>query len=199
VALATLLAGMIGLGLFLLRHGGPRMATPAPSAGIVARVYDRAAGGPPRTVPTAGPLGPLGPLPGDGQRFAVDASLLAGLREGDCLTWTPDPAHEVVPVRVSCDQPHIDQIIQIVDLSGGFPGWLVWPGSAGLTTATLTHCPDAVRGLSGTTVMAPDLLVASIYPEKPAWLAGVYGLICTLRTGDLRTRLGPAQAVGVPT
>ncbi|WP_322766537.1 septum formation family protein [Frankia sp. Cr1] len=201
VALVTLLAGVAGLGLFLLRHGGPRTAVvsaPAPSAGIPARAQDRATvDGPDASPATTPATSPAGPVPGGGQRFGVDAALLAALREGDCLLWTPDPAHAVVPIRVSCDQSHVDQVTRVINLAGPFPVWPAWPGSDGLATATLTNCPDAARNLLGSTGMATDMKIASIYPEEAEWLAGAHGLVCTIRPDDLRPRVGPVRAVGV--
>ncbi len=202
VALVTVLAGVAGLGLFLLRHGVPRMAAvsaPAPSAGIPARVYDRAGSGSPGVAPASPAVNVASPPPGGDQRFAVDAALLAGLREGDCLTWTPDPARTVLPIRVPCEQPHVDQVTRVLDLAGPFPAWPVWPGPHELASATRMNCPDVARSLAGSTETVPDVWTASMYPEEPEWLAGAHGLVCTVRTGDLRPRVGPVRAVGVAT
>ncbi len=198
VAFLTLLAGMAGLGLFLLRHG-PRAAVVsavASSAGTPVRMQDRvptaAAGSIPATSPATSPA----VLSVRAQRFALEPSLLAGLRPGDCLVWSPDPAREVTPTRAGCDQPHLDQVTGVVDLTGPFPGW---PGRPALDAAASKDCADAARNLFGGADAVPHMRVASIYPEEAAWQAGTHALVCTVRTDDLRPRVGPAQVAGLPT
>ncbi len=194
MALLTLLAGMAGLGLFLLRHGGPRTAVvsaPAPSAGIPARAQEHATAGVPGTGPDLSPE----TVPGRTQRFVVGVSLLAALRPGDCLAWSPDPDHEVTPVRVPCDQPHVDEVTRIVDLTGTFT---VWPGRPALGAAATTDCAGASRNILGTADAAPHTQAASIYPEESGWLAGARGVVCTIRADDFQPRAGSLRAHGVP-
>ncbi|ONH36337.1 septum formation family protein [Protofrankia sp. BMG5.30] len=195
VAFLTLLAGMAGLGLFLLRNN-PRAAVvsaPAPSAGTPVRMQepglaDSAAAASPATSPAV--------LSVPAQRFVLEPTLLGELRPGDCLLWAPDSAHEVTPAKVGCDQPHLDQVTGVVDLAAPFPGW---PGRPALDAATARDCVAAARAIFGDTGSVPGLKVASIYPEESAWQAGTHALVCTVRADDLRPRVGPAPVVGLPT
>ncbi|SBW28037.1 hypothetical protein FDG2_5512 [Candidatus Protofrankia californiensis] len=198
VAFLTLLAGMAGLGLFLLRHG-PRAAVvsaSAPSAGTPVRMQDPAPAAASGSAPATSTATSPAVLSVRAQRFTLDPSLLAGLRPGDCLVWSPDPAGEVTPTRVGCDRPHVDQVTGTVDLTGPFPGW---PGRPALDAAASKDCADAARNLFGGTDAVPHMQVASIYPEEAAWQAGTHALVCTVRTDDLRPRVSPAQAAGLPT
>ncbi|WP_250292440.1 MULTISPECIES: septum formation family protein [unclassified Frankia] len=196
VAFLTLLAGMAGLGLFLLRNN-PRTAVvsaPAPSAGTPVRMHEPAPGGPPAAAgpPATSPA----VLSARAQRFVLEPTLLSGLRPGDCLLWAPDSAREATPAKVGCDQPHLDQVTGVVDLAAPFPGW---PGRPALDAATARDCVAAARALFGDAGGVPGLRIASIYPEESAWQAGTHALVCTVRADDLRPRVGPAPAVGLPT
>jgi hypothetical protein len=126
--------------------------------------------------------------------YAVTPTLLAVLRRGDCLTWTPSAAlTPVAPVRVSCDQPHIDEVTRLVDLD---PVFTRWPGASTVAQAAQDRCAGALRDFAGAIDAAPHHIVGTIYPSEPSWQDGARLVACTVRADDLRPRPGPFRVVG---
>lgn len=131
--------------------------------------------------------------------FTVSAALISSLHRGDCLAWTPLPAGDidvlrpVVPVRVGCDQPHIDQVTRLVDLAGPDENF---PGASTLAQRARQRCAGALRDSTGAIDSAPHLAVGALYPSEPSYAAGVRRGVCTVRPDDLRTRNEPIRVIG---
>jgi hypothetical protein len=106
---------------------------------------------------------------------------------------SPSVMAPVAPVRVSCDQPHIDEVTRLVDLD---PVFTRWPGASTVAQAAQDRCAGALRDFAGAIDAAPHHIVGTIYPSEPSWQDGARLVACTVRADDLRPRPGPFRVVG---
>ncbi|WP_251736392.1 septum formation family protein [Frankia sp. R82] len=193
VTFLAIVVGMITITVVALRQtatrGGTGISATARSGATMA-----AAGSTP-TLRSAVTSGRSEPPAG----YAVTAALMASLRPGDCLAWTPLPAGDidvlrpVTPVRVGCDRPHIDQVTRVVELAGPAENF---PGASALAQRARDRCAGALRDRTGAVDAAPHLAVGAIYPSEPSFAAGVRVGVCTVRPDDLRARSEPIRIVG---
>jgi hypothetical protein len=191
ITFIAIIVGMITITVVALRQtatrGGPGTATrpAAPSASQGGAVSARPA--------------VIGSLSGPPAGYAVPPTLLSALRRGDCLNWTPYPAAApvpmvpVVPVRVSCDRPHIDEVTRLVNLA---PLFGRWPGASTVAQVAATRCAGALRDFAGAIDATPHYIVGTIYPSEPSWQDGARSVACTVRSDDLRARVGPFRVIG---
>lgn len=194
VTFIAIIVGMITITVVALRQtatrGGPgtatRLAAPTASQGGSASAVS--------AVPAV-----TGTLTGPPAGYAVTPALLAALQRGDCLNWTPYPTNAparmapVVPVRVSCDRPHIDEVTRLVNLAPLFDRW---PGASAVTQAADARCAGALRDFAGAIDATPHHIVGTIYPSEPSWQDGARSVACTVRTDDLRARTGRFRVIG---
>jgi hypothetical protein len=193
VAFAAIVVGMITITFVALRQTanrtGQSVARPSPATSLGTSVAGSATAIPAvtdeLTAPAAG--------------FAINPAVLARLRPGDCLDWTPIAAGvpastgRVVPVQVSCRDPHIDEITRMVDLSMTFDRW---PGATALTDVAKERCDGALRAFAGAIDTAPHRVVGMVYPSETSWQSGARSVACTVRSDDLRPRRGPLRGIG---
>lgn len=189
----AIVVGMITITVVALRQTASRtgqgLASPASATSLGTSVAGAATAIPATTAPLTGPT----------TGFAISPALLASLRPGDCLNWTPSPAGSpgpvtpVVPVRVSCRAPHIDEVTRIVDLSATFDAW---PGAAELLDMAEERCQGSLREFAGAIDAAPHRTIGKVYPSEPSWQAGSQSVACTVRSDDLRPLTGPFRVVG---
>jgi len=123
VTFMAIIVGMVTITVVALRQTASRtgqgLASPASATSLGTSVAGSAT-----TIPLASE-----PLTGPAAGFAISPTLVASLRPGDCLNWTPTPAGApgpvtpVVPMRVACRSSHIDEVTRMVDLSSTFDAW----------------------------------------------------------------------------
>ncbi|WP_261568283.1 septum formation family protein [Frankia gtarii] len=195
VTFIAIIVGMITITVVALRQtatrGGPGTATRLSST-TASQGGSASGAGAVRAV-TGSPAGPPA-------GFAVSPALLAALHRGDCLNWTPYqpsapvPIAPVVPVRVGCDRPHIDEVTRLVNLASMFGRW---PGASAVAQAADARCAGALRDFAGAIDATPHLIVGTIYPSEPSWQEGARLVACTVRTDDLHVRTGRFRVVGL--
>ncbi|ABD12988.1 hypothetical protein Francci3_3636 [Frankia casuarinae] len=193
VTFMAIIVGMITITVVALRQTANRTS---PTAARL--VPTTSSGSSAATKQTAVPAA-TGTLTGPPAGFGIRPDLLAALRPGDCLNWTPYPAGSpasvdpVVPVRVSCREPHIDEVTRMVDLAVLFHRW---PGASVVAEVTDERCAGALREFPGTVDSTPHRTVGTIYPSEPSWQLGAHAAVCTVRTDDLRPRSGQFRVPG---
>ncbi|WP_462188000.1 MULTISPECIES: septum formation family protein [unclassified Frankia] len=194
VTFLAIIVGMITITVVALRQTANRTSPTAARLAPTTSSGSSVAATRQTAVPAA-----TGALTGPPAGFGLRPDLLAALRPGDCLNWTPYPAGSlasvdpVVPVRVSCGEPHIDEVTRMVDLAVLFQRW---PGASAIAEVTDERCAGALREFAGAVDSTPHRTAGTIYPSEPSWQHGAHAAVCTVRTGDLRPRSGPSRVPG---
>jgi Septum formation len=107
-----------------------------------------------------------------------------GSQVGECLPNLD--ADEVFPVTVPCDQPHIGEVIAVIDLSTIATEW---PGFAALAGAIEEPCSQRGREIAGD---RDDLGLSWNGPSRESWERGDRVLACVIGRLDGEEFDGPS-------
>ncbi|WIY06718.1 DUF4190 domain-containing protein [Amycolatopsis mongoliensis] len=106
---------------------------------------------------------------------------------GDCLNSGADGEYVT---RVSCDQPHDEQVVKRVDVSSGYE---TYPGVAALRDPALLACEAAAVAYFTEGTPPPSLKFMAHLPTEDSWADGVREATCTFRqvSGQLTAFVRP--------
>jgi hypothetical protein len=101
---------------------------------------------------------------------------------GDCVTWNQEASGAAArPAVVSCEQPHLVQVVATAQQIVGFGQ--TWPGPAALGAYAGAHCLQPAEVFLGKP-LDPDgrFGVSGLYPVETSWLKGQRDLWCVIET-----------------
>lgn len=114
---------------------------------------------------------------------------------GSCLTWTkPDAADAKT---VSCAQPHLFEVVGVVDISAQYPRGAPTPDLTTWRKIAQEHCAEPAKKYLGTPLDPfGKLTVGMLRPPEQEWAEGDRKLRCGVQWagpgGELQTLTGPA-------
>jgi hypothetical protein len=104
---------------------------------------------------------------------------------GQCLTWDQDDPGLTVSRVVDCQEPHLAEVADNLDLRGDHGDGAPYPSDTDWQILVDTRCRPAIGAYLGQ-LLDPrgELETSSIRPQEDGWARGDRTLTCTISSGS---------------